>query len=104
MLSSLIERYWWIPLLRGIVAILFGVVALTRPGITLASLVLFFGVLLMVDGLFTIYHAIQGRRETTRWWVMLLEGLLALVLSACPPAAPGMARARALFFIAPGPS
>jgi len=53
MLSSLIERYWWIPLLRGLAAILFGIIALAMPGITLASLILVFGVWLLFDGVFT---------------------------------------------------
>ena len=100
MMSSLIERYWWIPLVRGIAAILFGIVALAMPGITLASLVLFFGLLLMVDGVFTILHAIQGRKETPRWWMMLLEGLIALVLGAYALRAPDMAALTLLFFIA----
>ena len=100
MLSSLIERYWWIPLLRGIAAILFGIVALAMPGITLASLILVFGVLLLVDGVFTVIHAIQGRNETPRWWMMLLEGLLAVALGVYALRAPAMAAITLLFFIA----
>ena len=42
MLSKLLSHYWWVLLLRGAFAILFGIVALTYPGITLASLVLYF--------------------------------------------------------------
>lgn len=100
MLSSLIERYWWIPLLRGLAAILFGIIALAMPGITLASLILVFGVWLLLDGVFTIFHAFTGRRETPRWWMMLLEGLIAAALGIFALRSPGMAALTLLFYIA----
>jgi uncharacterized membrane protein HdeD (DUF308 family) len=100
MLASLIKRMWWITLLRGILAILFGIVVLTMPGIALASLILVFGVYLVVDGVFTVVHAIQGRSETPRWWMMLLEGLIAIVLGVYALRTPGMAALALLFFIA----
>ena len=50
MLSKLMSRYWWVLLLRGAFAILFGIVALTSPGMTLGSLVLFFAAFAFVDG------------------------------------------------------
>lgn len=100
MLSSLIERYWWIPLLRGLAAIVFGIVALTMPGITLASLILVFGAWLLIDGVFAIFHAFSGRRETPRWWMMLLEGLIAAALGIFALRSPGMAALTLLFYIA----
>ena len=100
MLSSLIERYWWIPLLRGLAAILFGIVALAMPGITLASLILVFGVWLLIDGVFAIFHAFSGRRETPRWWMMLLEGLIAAALGIFALRSPAMAALTLLFYIA----
>jgi len=100
MLSSLIERYWWIPLLRGLAAILFGIIALAMPGITLASLILIFGVWLLFDGVFTIFHAFGGRKETSRWWMMLLEGLIAAALGIYALRAPGLAAITLLFYIA----
>ena len=100
MLSSLIERYWWIPLLRGLAAILFGIIALAMPGITLASLILVFGVWLLFDGVFTIFHAFGGPKETSRWWMMLLEGLIAAALGIYALRAPGLAAITLLFYIA----
>ena len=40
---ELLRRYWWMLLLRGIVAILFGLLVLTRPGLSLVALTLAFG-------------------------------------------------------------
>src|SRR4030095_15178748 len=100
MLSSLIERYWWVPLLRGLPGILFGIIALAMPGITLASLILVFGVWLLFDGVFTIFHAFSGRQASPRWWMMLLEGLIAAALGIYALRAPGLAAITLLFYIA----
>ncbi len=100
MLASLLKRMWWITLLRGVLAILFGIVVLTMPGIALASLILVFGAYLVVDGVFTVVHAIQGRKETPRWWMMLIEGLIAGALGVYTLCTPGMAALALLFIIA----
>jgi uncharacterized membrane protein HdeD (DUF308 family) len=57
-------------LLRGIVAIAFGVLTWFQPGISLASLVLLFGVYSMADGILGARTAIAGRKERDHWWVL----------------------------------
>src|SRR5690348_2256165 len=60
MLDSL-GRQWWAVALRGVAAVLFGLMALLWPGITLFVLVLLFGAYALVDGVFTLVAAIRGR-------------------------------------------
>jgi uncharacterized membrane protein HdeD (DUF308 family) len=50
MLSTILQR-WWILLLRGISATVFGVLAIVWPGITLLTLVIFYGVVALIDGI-----------------------------------------------------
>lgn len=50
-LSTILSRNWWVLLLRGIIAIAFGVVVWFQTGISLAVLVLFFGAYVLVDGI-----------------------------------------------------
>ena len=71
---------WWALALRGGVAILFGVLALARPEITLAAIVIILASYLFVDGLIAIMAAIRGIREGDRWrgW-MMLSGILGIV-------------------------
>ena len=47
---ELLSRNWWTLVLRGIAAIVFGLLAWFYPGVTLAVLVLFFGVYVLIDG------------------------------------------------------
>lgn len=69
-------RNWWIVLLRGVVAILFGLCAFVLPGITLAALVLLFGAYALIDGILGVVTAIRRHGTTDRWWVLLVEGLV----------------------------
>src|SRR5881398_2079200 len=77
-LASILARRWWLLLLRGLIAIAFGVVSWVQPGISLASLVLLFGAYSLVDGVLNAWAALEGRREHEHWWVLFLEGLLGM--------------------------
>lgn len=73
---SLLEglaRNWWLMLLRGIAAIVFGVMAFVWPGPTLAVLVIFFGAYMLVDGALALWAAITGHNGTAlRWWLAVV--------------------------------
>ena len=79
MLSQLLSKYWWILLVRGIAAVLFGIVALVWTEITLEVLILLVGAYLLVDGLFTLISAFGDRQSNERWWLLLLEGLVGVI-------------------------
>jgi uncharacterized membrane protein HdeD (DUF308 family) len=73
---GLFTRSWWILLLRGIIAIIFGVLAFFWPAVTLATLVILFGVYALVDGAFSLAAAFSGWRHRDDRWLLLLEGLV----------------------------
>jgi len=100
MLSRLLSRYWWVLLIRGIIAVLFGVLAYLRPGITLAALVLLFGAYAFADGILAVVAAIAGRKEREHWWVLLLEGLVGIAVGVITLRAPGVTAVALLFYIA----
>lgn len=77
MFESLISK-WWVVALRGLLGIVFGIVALVYPGVTLLSLALVFGAYAIVDGVFAIGSAFgHGGREAV-WYV--LEGLIGIAV------------------------
>jgi uncharacterized membrane protein HdeD (DUF308 family) len=64
--------------LRGVAAILFGILALAMPGITLLALVLLFGSYAIIEGILTIVAAVRGRAGHGPWWLLLIEGLVSV--------------------------
>jgi uncharacterized membrane protein HdeD (DUF308 family) len=56
-----LARHWWMLALRGVLAIIFGIVALLWPGITLLVLAIVFGAYAFVDGLFAAVAAVRAR-------------------------------------------
>lgn len=100
MLSKLMSVYWWVLLLRGVLAILFGIAAYAWPGMTLATLVTLFGAFAFVDGIFNVFHAFSGRKEDERWWVLLLEGLLGIAFGVITFQAPEITATVLILYIA----
>ncbi len=74
--ASTLARYWWVFLLRGLLAIAFGVIAFTYPGIALAVLVIFFGAYAFVDGAFITGATLANWRHMENHWFPMLQGIL----------------------------
>jgi uncharacterized membrane protein HdeD (DUF308 family) len=85
---TLASRWGWV-VARGVVAILFGLLALARPGTMSLSLMLLFGAYAVAGGIAAIVSAAQRGREGYSWGMLLLDGLLGVavgVLSLLAPA------------------
>ena len=80
-MSRLLAQNWWALGLRGLAAILFGLIAFIAPGVTLLSLALFFSAYLLVDGVLTIIAAVRAARANERWLLLAAEGVLNLLMS-----------------------
>jgi uncharacterized membrane protein HdeD (DUF308 family) len=94
-----LARYWWLILLRGIAAIIFGVLAFIWPGITLVTLVLLWGAFTLVDGALALAHAIMGGNVGSRWWLALI-GVLGILVGLLTFMWPGLTALVLLVFIA----
>jgi uncharacterized membrane protein HdeD (DUF308 family) len=80
--GAVLAQNWWALALRGVIAILFGLLALLAPGAVLLSLALLFGVYVAVDGVLAIIASVRAARRHERWGLLLLEGLLNLAMGA----------------------
>jgi uncharacterized membrane protein HdeD (DUF308 family) len=89
MLDSLAKN-WWLVLLRGLAAILFGVLAFTWPGLTLLVLVTLWGAYALVDGVCALGAAMAGGGGVVpRWW-LVVAGLLGVGAGLVAFFSPGM--------------
>lgn len=75
---SMLAARWWVPVIRGVAAILFGVLCLTQPGISLLALVTLWGAYALVDGVFAVVHAIRRGRAGGSWGWLLFEGIVSI--------------------------
>jgi len=99
-LTTILYRNWWVLLLRGFVAITFGALIWLQPGISLATLVLFFGSYAMADGIIGVWIALSGRKEHEHWVVLLLGGLVGIGAGILSFLALDMTEFALLFYIA----
>jgi uncharacterized membrane protein HdeD (DUF308 family) len=96
---QLIAKNWWMLVLRGVCAILFGVLAFTWPGVTLGALVLLWAVYAFADGVLAFAAAFSGASGTP-WWVLILEGLVSIAAAAAAVLYPGITAIVLLYVIA----
>jgi len=94
-----LSRYWWLILLRGIAFIVFGVLAFMWPGLTIVTLVLFYGAFALVDGVLALAHAIMGGDMGSRWWLALV-GVAGIAVGVLTFMWPGLTALLLLVFIA----
>ena len=75
MTANALSDNWWAVALRGLAALVFGVLTLVSPGLSLAALVLLFGAYALADGVLAIVAAYRHQRAAERWWVVALGGI-----------------------------
>jgi uncharacterized membrane protein HdeD (DUF308 family) len=99
-MARTLSQNWWLVALRGVLAILFGIAAFAWPGITLLTLVLFFGVYAIIDGVIAVVTGLSRTRQTPRWWMFLLEGLLNIAAGIVALLMPGLATLVLIYILA----
>ena len=82
MMIESLKRYWWVPVVRGICGIIFGVIAFAYPGLALATLVLLFAAWALMIGASEIALGFKLLRELRGEWLLILMGLISIVFAA----------------------
>jgi uncharacterized membrane protein HdeD (DUF308 family) len=96
MLHTLVS-HWWVLALRGLVAVLFGLLTFLVPGITLVTLVLLFGAYALVDGIFNV---VGFFRLASHHWALLIEGVIGVLAGVLTFAWPAITAIVLLYVIA----
>ncbi|HEX6630449.1 MAG TPA: HdeD family acid-resistance protein [Gemmatimonadaceae bacterium] len=97
--EGLTRNWGWI-VLRGVVAVLFGLLTLFNPAITLGVLIMFFAAYALVDGIFTIVAAVANRRGESHWGMLLASGVLSIGIGCLAFLWPGVTALVLLYLIA----
>lgn len=97
---AVLAKNWWAVGIRGVLGILFGLIALFLPGATMLSLLLVFAAYVFVDGVFAIVSAVRAARERERWGYLLLEGIVDIAAAAVAVLWPGITVVAFVFVVA----
>ena len=94
---EVLSQKWWAVALRGLLAIVFGIVALAYPGATLVTLAVIFGAYAAVDGVFSIIAAFGSRGRDAVWYV--LDGILGIAVGVATFFFPGITTQALVYLI-----
>ena len=95
-----VRRNWWLLVLRGVFAIIFGLIALFFPGIALRAFIIVFGVYAIIDGIAAVVISIQERGSLSRWGWVLFEGIISILAGIVAFVYPGITALALLFVVA----
>jgi uncharacterized membrane protein HdeD (DUF308 family) len=98
---ELLARYWWAVVVRGALAVLFGLIAWIWPEMTVRVLVLLFGFYALVDGLLSLAAALAGggAAASRRGW-LIFEGVAGVAAGVLTFIWPGVTALALLYLIA----
>jgi len=91
--DGLAQKWGWV-VARGVIAVLFGLIAFSRPGPMAFGMVLLFGCFAFAAGIATVVAAARSGRAGSNWGALLMEGLLSIaigVLAVLWPASTALA-------------
>lgn len=88
-----LARNWWVVEVRGVLAILFGLITFFWPDLSFLLLILTFGAYAMADGVFAMLTGVTSSKYSPRWWVFLLEGVVSFAAGLIAILRPDLAAA-----------
>jgi uncharacterized membrane protein HdeD (DUF308 family) len=89
-LGEALAQDWWLLALRGLLGVIFGLIALFMPVATILALVLLFSAYMLVDGCFALYAAVRGMVRRDSWSMPLIHGIANLAVAAIAFLWPGI--------------
>jgi len=91
---------WWLLALRGLLAVLFGVLAFVWPGATVLSLVWLFGLFALANGILSLVLAAKAPKGFPKVGSLILGGLLGILAGLLAFVMPGITALGLLILIA----
>jgi uncharacterized membrane protein HdeD (DUF308 family) len=98
--TKIVSRTWWALVLRGVLAIVFGIIALIFTGQTLLVLVYVFGAFALISGITEIVTAVRAGEAHMRWGWLAVAGIVGVAAGIVSFVWPGITALALLFLIA----
>lgn len=89
-MNDMLSRSWRMLAFRGVIAILFGVLALVWPGLTLLVLTALFAAYALLTGVVLVVGSVRSRKSNDDWWLPLMVGLVSLGAAAVATLRPSL--------------
>jgi uncharacterized membrane protein HdeD (DUF308 family) len=89
-----IAAHWWIPLVRGILAIAFGIVVMAYPFHAIGVFIILFGAFVFADGVLNIITSLRfAHPDSGSWWMVLVQGIFGVAIGVLTFLWPGLTAA-----------
>jgi len=83
-------KHWWVLLIRGILGVIFALIAFFSPFSAIGALVIFFGIFILIDGIISAIISFRVKNENDSWWAWLLEGVIGIMIGLFAVFYPGL--------------
>ena len=97
---GLLQRSWWVIVLRGISAIVLALLILLWPSRTVLVLIVLFGIYTLVDGFLTLISAARHKSSGRQRWWLLFEGFMGVIAGILTLVIPGISAQFILILLA----
>lgn len=97
-MQNTLSENWWTLALRGLVGVLFGLIVLFSPSLSLLVLVFVFGAYAVVDGVLAVVAGIRGTAGSR--WLLIVEGVVGVLAGVVAFAWPGITALALLYLVA----
>lgn len=77
---DILGKNWWVLTVRGVAAVVFGILAFRWPGETILILITLFGAYAFVGGIFSLVAALRAAERHAHWVALLAEGILGVLV------------------------
>ena len=79
LVGQVVSDIWWLVLLRGIAAVLLGILLFTNTAAMLSVVIIFLGIYWVLDGIITLMASIIGRNEHSNWGWGIFVGIISIL-------------------------
>jgi len=73
---------WWLLTLNGIIALVYGIIAIFVPDTTLVTMVMYFGIVILIIGIAMLWGAINSIRDNLPFWADLITSIVTITVGA----------------------